>query len=76
MTDDIRWGILATAHGEQSVPSVQGRYQDFYTQFAAAFRGEGPQPVPAAEGVRTLVVLDAARESAAQGGTITIADPG
>jgi len=69
------WGILATAGGKQHVPSAQGRYQDLYTQFAAAVRGEGPQPVPAAEGVRTLVVLDAARESAEQGRTVAIADP-
>jgi len=69
------WGILATATGEQRVPSAQGRYQDLYTQFAAAVRGEGPQPVPAVEGVRTLVVLDAARESAEQGRTVAIAEP-
>ena len=69
------WGILATADGEQHVPSAQGSYQDLYMQFAAAVRGDGPQPVPAAEGVRTLVVLDAARESAEQGRTVAIADP-
>ena len=68
------WGILGTADGDQRVPSAQGRYQDLYTQFAAAARGEGPQPVPAAEGVRTLVVLDAARESADQGRTVVIDD--
>ena len=68
-------GILATATGEQRVPSAQGRYQDLYTQFAAAVRGDGPQPVPAAQGVRTLVVLDAARESAEQGRTVAIPDP-
>jgi predicted dehydrogenase len=59
-----RWGVLATAAGEVSVPSEQGRYQDLYTAFAAAVRGEGPQPVPALDGVRTLAVLDAARLSA------------
>jgi predicted dehydrogenase len=69
------WGTLATTTGEERVPSAQGSYQDLYTQFAAAVRGEGPQPVPAAEGVRTLVVLDAARESAEQGRTVAVADP-
>jgi predicted dehydrogenase len=68
------WGILATATGEKRVPSAQGSYQDFYTKFAAAVRGEGPQPVPAAEGVRTLSVLDGARESAKQGRTVAITD--
>jgi len=71
---EVNWGILATADGERRVPSAQGSYQDLYTQFASAARGEGPQPVPAAEGVRTLVVLDAARESAEQGRTVAIAD--
>ncbi|MGS0686825.1 Gfo/Idh/MocA family protein [Nakamurella sp. GG22] len=66
------WGILATSDGEKRIPSAQGRYQDLYTQFAAAARGAGPQPVPAAEGVRTLEVLDAARESAEQGRTVHI----
>lgn len=58
------WGTLATAEGDQMVPSVQGSYAAFYTQFAAAARGEGDQPVPAHEGIRTLTVLDAARASA------------
>ena len=60
-TPEDSWGILAPADGEQRVPSAQSPYQDLYTQFAAAVRGEGPQPVPADEGVRTLVVRDAAR---------------
>ena len=45
-------------------PSEQGNYAGFYTEFARAVRDGGPGPVPAAEGVRTLEVLDAARRSA------------
>ena len=45
----------------------QGRYRDLYTEFAAAVRGEGGQPVPACEGMRTIAVLDAARLSAQRG---------
>ena len=52
------------------VPSAQGRYADYYTRFAAAVAGVGPQPVPAAEAVATLAVLDAARLSAAEGVTV------
>ena len=66
--EPARWGLLSTAAGEVSVPSEQGRYHDFYTVFAAAVRGEGRQPVPAYEGIRTLAVLDAARLSAERGG--------
>ena len=48
------------------MPSEQGAYQDYYTQFAAALRGGTAFPVPAEEAVHTLEVLDAARISAAQ----------
>ena len=43
-----RWGTLSTADGTRVVPSAQGRYADYYTSFAAAVAGGGPQPVPAA----------------------------
>jgi predicted dehydrogenase len=61
-----RWGTLHTTTGAVVVPSERGAYQDFYTQFAAALRGEADFPVPAAEAVHTLEVLDAARTSAEQ----------
>jgi predicted dehydrogenase len=66
------WGVLATAEGEIAVPSEQGRYFDFYTQFAAAARSEAEQPVPIHEGIRTLEVIDAARLSAERGATIEL----
>ena len=58
------WGTLAVSSGRLQVPSEQGNYAGFYTEFARAVRDGGPGPVPAAEGVRTLEVLDAARRSA------------
>lgn len=58
------WGTLAVAGGCSRVPSAQGNYAGFYTEFARAVRDGEPGPVPAAEGVRTLEVLDAARRSA------------
>lgn len=70
-----RWGLLATAKGEVSVPSEQGRYHDLYSAFAAAIRGEGRQPVPARDAVRTLAVLDAARLSAEQGTSVEVSTP-
>jgi len=60
------WGTLNTAAGSTQVPSEQGAYQDYYTRFAAAFRGDGDFPVPAEQAVHTLEVLDAARSSAAE----------
>lgn len=67
------WGVLSTRAGDEPVPSVQGRYHDFYSELAAAIRRGGDGPVPAAEGVRTLAVLDAARESARVGTTVAVA---
>lgn len=61
-----RWGTLHTASGAVPVPSERGAYQDYYTQFAAALRGAAGFPVPAAEAVHTLSVLDAARTSTEQ----------
>ncbi len=61
------WGVLATAAGRRAIPSERGAYQDFYTQFAAAVRGEAPFPVPGEETIRTIAVLDAARTSATEG---------
>jgi predicted dehydrogenase len=69
--DDHR-GLLATDQGERAVVSAQGRYHDFYTQFVAAVRGAGPQPVRASEGIATLAVLDAARASAEMGRTVDV----
>jgi predicted dehydrogenase len=67
-----RWGTLSTADGTRRVPSAQGSYADYYSRFAAAVSGTGPQPVPAAEAVATLAVLDAARISAEEGTTVRV----
>lgn len=67
-----QWGTLHTSAGQRVIPSEQGRWPDFYTQFAAAVRGEGPPPVPAEEAVRTLDVVEAAKVSAAAGSTVPI----
>jgi predicted dehydrogenase len=74
--DEAVWGTLRTASGSVRVPSEQGAYQDLYTRFAAAVRGDGPFPVPAAEAVHTLEVLDAARTSATEGRVVTLTDGG
>ncbi|MCD4852737.1 Gfo/Idh/MocA family oxidoreductase [Arthrobacter sp. AK01] len=60
-------GTLAVGGHRTRVASAQGNYATFYTEFARAVRGEGPEPVPAEEGVRTIEVLDAARRSAREG---------
>lgn len=59
-----RWGILATAQGDERVPSEQGRYHDYYRDFVRAVQTGAPPPVTAAEAAEVLRVLDAARLSA------------
>lgn len=66
------WGTLHTGAGPESVPSEQGRYHDYYEAFEAAIRTGTPPPVTAEEGARTLAVLDAARQSAQEGRSITL----
>jgi predicted dehydrogenase len=68
------WGTLNTAAGSVPVPSQQGAYQDYYTCFAAALRGEAAFPVPSEEAVHTLEVLDAARTSATQNRVVDLRD--
>jgi predicted dehydrogenase len=58
------WGTLRTVSGVERVPSEQGRYHDYYTDFARAVtKGDAP-PVTAEEAIETLEVLDAAYLSA------------
>ena len=66
------WGTLVTASGEERIPSAQGRWHDFYTQFGAAVRGEAKQPVPASEAMHVLQVIEAARDSALTGRTVDV----
>ena len=58
--------------GEERVRSEAGRYQDYYTQFAAACRGQGELPVTSEQGVATIAVLDAARRSAETGRAVAL----
>ena len=66
------WGILATENGQKVIPSEQGRYHDYYEAFAEAVKTGGEPPVTAVVGARTLAVLDAARQSALEGRSVTL----
>lgn len=66
------WGTLHTKAGAERVPSEQGRYHDYYEAFARAAAEGTPPPVTAQDGVRTLALLDAARESAASGQSVEL----
>ncbi|WP_138469522.1 Gfo/Idh/MocA family protein [Poseidonocella sp. HB161398] len=66
------WGTLRNAAGTRQVPSEQGAYFRYYEAFAEAIRSGTPPPVTAEEGIAVLAVLDAARESAETGRTVTL----
>jgi predicted dehydrogenase len=66
------WGTLRTTAGAEPVPAAQGRYHDYYDAFAAAVRNGTLPPVTAAVAARTLAVLDAARQSAAENRSIDL----
>jgi predicted dehydrogenase len=67
---ETNWGTLHTKAGATRIPSEQGRYHDYYEAFETAVRTGIRPPVTAEEGARTLAVLDAARQSAAEGRSI------
>ena len=66
------WGTLATAAGKEKIPSAQGCYHDYYSQFAAAVKSGDKPPVTAVEAVATLAVIDAAYLSAKTAQTIEL----
>nr|WP_300144266.1 Gfo/Idh/MocA family oxidoreductase [Propionicimonas sp.] len=66
------WGRLYTAAGERVVPSVQGNHADYYTAFARAVADGSEVPVPVADAVQVLAVLDAARASAEEHRTVEL----
>lgn len=69
---EANWGTLHSEAGATLVPSEQGRYHDYYVAFETAVRTGSRPPVTAEEGARTLAVLDAARQSAAEGQSIRL----
>ena len=69
---ESNWGTLHTGAGQVLVPSEQGRYHDYYEAFETAVSKGTAPPVTAEEGARTLAVLDAARQSAAEGRSVTL----
>jgi predicted dehydrogenase len=69
---EANWGTLHTRTGAHRIPSQQGRYHDYYEAFEQAVRTGTAPPVTAEAGARTIAVLDAARQSAAEGRSIQL----
>jgi predicted dehydrogenase len=66
-----RWGTVGAADRVEPVPTEPGDYSRFYEGMAAAIRGGAP-PVPPADAVLTLDVIEAARHSAASGEVVAM----
>ncbi|WP_250007374.1 Gfo/Idh/MocA family oxidoreductase [Actinoplanes sp. M2I2] len=69
---EASWGRIHRGDEGTPVRSERGRWDLYYPAFAAAVRGDGPLPVDPADVVRTMTVLDAARESARSGQAIRL----
>jgi scyllo-inositol 2-dehydrogenase (NADP+) len=72
------WGTIAAErdglHYEGRVETLRGDYPAFYKQMRDAVRGLGPVPVDPMDGVWTLRVIEAARQSAAESKVVTLAE--
>jgi predicted dehydrogenase len=59
-----RWGRLLHGDDGEPVPTVPGRWSEFYAGVRNALCDAAPPPVTAAEAIAGLAIIDAARESA------------
>ena len=70
---DERSGMLVDEEGATAVPLDRGDYRAFYATLGRWIRGGGEPPVPAADAVAGLRILDAARLSAAERRMVDVA---
>jgi predicted dehydrogenase len=62
-----RWGRLLRGDVTEPVPSISGRWLDFYAGMITGLRHGGPLPVDVEDAVSGLAIVDAARDSARRG---------
>lgn len=66
--DPAQHGVLTAPDGtQQCIASERGDYRRFYAAIRAAIREGAPPPVPAADALAGLKILELARQSAAEG---------
>jgi predicted dehydrogenase len=66
------YGLLGTPGSMRTQPTEPGAYQDFYAGVAQAVRGEAPPPVPLADAILGLEIIEAATRSANEGQVIKL----
>jgi len=69
-------GTIVTAEGHRAQPLSRGSYDDFYAGVVAWLRDGSTPPVDPRSSVAVLGVLDAARQSAAEGQVVALAGDG
>lgn len=71
--DPAQHGVLTLPDGtRETIVSARGDYRRFYAGVAAAIRGEAAVPVAAEDALAGLRLIEAARQSAAEGRRISI----
>lgn len=69
-------GLLHTEiNGEvirKETTSAAGNYMGYYDDVYKALSGTGPNPVPAADGIRNMRIIEAALQSVAEGKVVTL----
>lgn len=69
------WGLLGTDDERRPVPTMAGRYGEFYRLLEVSLRTGGAPPVDPADAVAALEVIEAARRSARDCHVVHLARP-
>jgi predicted dehydrogenase len=70
---DLEPGFYTSAQAperREAVRNERGDYRQFWHALMRAIRGDGPNPVPPAQALRVMELLEASMDSSAQGVTI------
>ena len=70
--EESSWGLLGAGDELRPVPTEPGSYQRFYEGVVASIREGSLPPVPPADAVAVLEVIEAARRSHAEGQTVAL----
>ena len=65
--------VLHDGETTRELPVVSGDQRRFYLEVVAAIRGEGVSPVPAAQTLATMAVIDAGLRSSAERRAVPVA---
>ena len=65
--DSALFGTLKTKDAERTIPTLPGRWRDFYENFALAAQGQAPLLAPPEQTRRVMAIFEAAWRSAREG---------